>query len=68
MSKWINVSPENRMAMIQRVIETIPTIDETAAEKDWWVTAVLYAIFHTNIADYLLFKRLSVVQGRHKPK
>ena len=56
MSKWINVSPENRMAMIQRVIETIPTIDETAAEKDWWVTAVLYAIFHTNIADYLLFK------------
>jgi len=21
-------------------------IDEAAAEKDWWVTAVLYALFH----------------------
>lgn len=25
-------------------------------EKDWWVTAVLYAVFHTSISEYLLFK------------
>ena len=27
-----------------------------SAEKDWWVTAILYALFHTKVADYLLFK------------
>lgn len=41
--------------MIQGVVDTMH-IDEAAAEKDWWVTAVLYALFQTNAAEYLLFK------------
>lgn len=55
MSKWIDFSIEERKAMIQGVVEA-RQIDETAAEKDWWVTAVLYALFHTSVAEYLLFK------------
>ena len=41
--------------MIQAVSQA-KQIDEASAEKDWWVTAVLYAIFHTSISEYLLFK------------
>ena len=55
MSKWIDLSIDERKAMIQGVVET-RQIDEAAAEKDWWVTAVLYALFHTSVSEYLLFK------------
>lgn len=55
MSKWIDFSIDERKAMIQGVAETWQ-IDEAAAEKDWWVTAVLYALFHTSVSKYLLFK------------
>ena len=43
MSKWIDFSLDERKAMIQGVVES-RQIDEAAAEKDWWVTAVLYAL------------------------
>ena len=55
MSKWIDFSPEERKVMIQGVVEA-RQIDEAAAEKDWWVTAVLDALFHTSVSEYLLFK------------
>lgn len=55
MSKWTDFPLDERKAMIQGVVDTLH-IDEAAAEKDWWVTAVLYAIFRTNPAEYLLFK------------
>jgi predicted nucleotidyltransferase component of viral defense system len=55
MSRWIDFNKDERLAMIQKVAEA-NNIDETAAEKDWWVTAVLYALFHTSVARYLLFK------------
>ena len=55
MSKWIDYSIEERKAMIQGVVEA-RRIDEAAAEKDWWVTAVLYALFHTSVSEFLLFK------------
>ena len=55
MSKWIDFSHDERKAMIQGVVEA-RQIDEAAAEKDWWVTAVLYALFHTSVSEYLLFK------------
>ena len=60
MSKWIDFSLDERKAMIQKamiqgVVEA-RQIDEAAAEKDWWVTAVLYALFHTSVSEYLLFK------------
>ena len=55
MSKWIDFSIDERMAMVYAVTQT-KRIDEAAAEKDWWVTAVLYALFHTSVSEYLLFK------------
>ncbi len=55
MSKWIDFSIDERRAMIQAVSQA-KQIDEASAEKDWWVTAVLYAMFHTRISEYLLFK------------
>ena len=55
MTKWTDFTVDERKAMIQTVSET-KQIDEPSAEKDWWVTAVLYAMFHTSISDYLLFK------------
>lgn len=55
MSKWIDFPIEERKAMIQRVVSE-RNIDEMSAEKDWWVTAVLYALFHTSVSPYLLFK------------
>ena len=55
MSKWIDFSIDERRAMIQAVSQA-KQIDEASAEKDWWVTAVLYAMFHTSISKYLLFK------------
>ena len=36
-----------------------------AVDKDWWVTAVLKALFTTSCSDYLLFKGLCV--AIHKP-
>ena len=55
MSKWIDFSLDEQKAMIQGVVEA-RQIDEAAAEKDWWVTAVLYALFHTSVSEFLLFK------------
>ena len=50
MSKWIDFSIDERRAMIQAVSQA-KQIDEASVEKDWWVTAVLYAMFHTNISE-----------------
>lgn len=55
MSRWIDFSVAERKAIIQAVSRA-KQIDEASAEKDWWVTAVLYAMFHTSISNYLLFK------------
>lgn len=55
MSKWIDFSADERKAMVQGVADVL-RIDEAAVEKDWWVTAVLYALFKTKASAYLLFK------------
>lgn len=55
MSRWIDYRKAEREALITNVMRS-KGIDAVAAEKDWWVTAVLYAIFHTKSAEYLLFK------------
>jgi hypothetical protein len=44
MNRWIDYPLDERMTMIQHVADA-EKIDEPAAEKDWWVTAVLYACF-----------------------
>ena len=49
------MSIDERKAMILAVSQA-KQIDESAAEKDWWVTVVLYVLFHTSISKYLLFK------------
>lgn len=64
MAKWIDYSLDERRALIAKVAQA-KNIDGAAAEKDWWVTAVLYSVFHTSIADYSLFKGLCVAV--HKP-
>lgn len=55
MAKWIDYSVDERNALIAKVAKA-KNIDDAASEKDWWVTAVLYAVFHTSIAEYSLFK------------
>ena len=64
MAKWIDYSIDERKALIAKVAQA-KNIDDAAAEKDWWVTAVLYAVFHTSAADYLLFNELCI--ATHKP-
>lgn len=44
MAKWIDYSMDERKALIAKTAQA-RNIDEAAAEKDWWVTAVLFAVF-----------------------
>lgn len=55
MSKWIDTTIEERKLMLQRVAESKKFAD-SAAEKDWWVTLTLKALFSLPISPYLLFK------------
>lgn len=55
MAKWIDYTVDERNALIANVAEA-KNIDRSAAEKDWWVTAVLYALFNSSIGPYALFK------------
>ena len=64
MTLWQKLDISERIAAVQTTAAS-KNIDQTAAEKDWWVTAVLYAVFHTSAADYLLFKGLCI--ATHKP-
>lgn len=53
--KWIDLSVDEREAALATVAERLG-IDTLSVEKDWWVTAVLCALFRTSFAPYLLFK------------
>lgn len=55
MSKWIDNSLEDRLYMINKVSEE-RNIDVESIEKDWWVTAILKALFDLNAANYMYFK------------
>ena len=55
MAKWIDYNEYERQALIANAASA-KHIDPVAVEKDWWVTAVLYAVFHSSIKDYALFK------------
>lgn len=52
---WSNLSRAEQIAAAQAVASK-RNIDERAVEKDWWVTAVLKALFNTRYSEYLLFK------------
>lgn len=55
MAKWIDYGLDERNALIANVADE-KNIDRSAAEKDWWVTAVLFALFKSSIGPYSLFK------------
>ena len=54
-AKWIDYNEDEQRALIANAASA-KNIDPVAVEKDWWVTAVLYAVFHSSIKDYALFK------------
>ena len=53
---WINNTLEDRLAMLQQTEETLSGINQSAIEKDWWVTVVLHALFQCSCAPALIFK------------
>ena len=55
MSIWKNLTASERLAAIQTTAAG-KNIEDRAVEKDWWVTAVLKALFNTSCRDYPLFK------------
>ena len=63
--KWNELPILDREAAINTVA-TRYDIDMPSVEKDWWVTAVLSALFQTSFAPYLLFKGgTSLSKGWH---
>lgn len=55
MSKWIDADLQSRQLMIRRIADERHFAD-SAAEKDWWVTMCLKAIFSLPYKSYMLFK------------
>ena len=55
MSLWINSTKEERLVMLQQVADKKQFAD-SVAEKDWWVTLILRAIFMLPIGKFMLFK------------
>lgn len=55
MSKWIDANHNERLLMLQKVAEEKGFVN-SAAEKDWWVSLALKALFSLPCAPYLLFK------------
>ena len=53
--KWLDLSVNERQGALDTVAKKLE-IDTPSVEKDWWVTAVLRALFKTSFAPYLLFK------------
>lgn len=55
MTLWQNLDMSERIAAAQTTAAN-KNIEDRAVEKDWWVTAVLKALFSTSCNNYLLFK------------
>ena len=53
---WIKNTPEDRIAILQQAERTHTGVTLFAVEKDWWVTATLYALSRCACAPYLSFK------------
>lgn len=52
---WIHLGKDEKTASVQATALS-RNIDERAVEKDWWVTAVLKALYNTECAPWLNFK------------
>lgn len=55
MTGWLNLTPEQRKAVIDQA-EQLSGISAKAIEKDWWVTLTLKALFQSAYKKYLVFK------------
>lgn len=53
---WLNNNLVDRIALLQKTEQGHPGINQVAIEKDWWVTAVLKALFQTSCRESLVFK------------
>lgn len=53
---WIKNTPEDRIAILQQAERAHTGVTLFAVEKDWWVTATLYALSRCACAPYLSFK------------
>ena len=53
---WLNNDLVDRIALLQKTEQGHPGINQVAIEKDWWVTAVLKALFQTSCRESLVFK------------
>lgn len=54
--KFIDLSKEDRVDILDRVSSELNIRQREVIEKDWWVTAVLRAMFGLSYADHLSFK------------
>ncbi len=54
--KFIDLSQEDRLDILSRVSNDLNIRQREVIEKDWWVTAVLRAMFSLPYADNLSFK------------
>jgi hypothetical protein len=56
MSLWINEEVVDKQYILHKTAEEKDISSEHTVEKDWWVTAVLKALFNTSFGSYLMFK------------
>lgn len=56
MSKWIDLNLAERKVILQSVEDKEKLQQAAAIEKDWWVTAVLKALFQTSCKEAISFK------------
>ena len=54
--KFIDLSKEDRMDILDRVSSELKIRQREVIEKDWWVTAVLRAMFSFPYANHLSVK------------
>lgn len=54
--KFIDLSNKDRLDILDRVSSELNIPQREVIEKDWWVTAVLRAIFCLPYANHLSFK------------
>ena len=54
--KFFDLSKEDRLDILDRVSSELNIRQREVIEKDWWVTAVLRAMFCLPYAEHLSFK------------
>jgi len=52
---WINLADEQKLQVLEQVEDSIG-LPAFVVEKDWWVCAVLKAVFQSKYADSIIFK------------